>query len=109
VGAGPGRVWGAQYPFERNHLQRGIALLGLGGVFGVTVILLVHADVRGTVGITLVAAGLVAGLAAASRRRYVTETARGFAVLQTRGGGFVLGSAAAVVVVAVLVVVLVLS
>lgn len=107
--AGPGRVWGAQHPFERNHLQRGIALLGLGAVFGVTVILLVHADVRQTLGIALVTAGVVTGLAAASRQRYVEETRRGFAVLRTRGGGFVLGSASALGVVSVFVAALVLS
>jgi uncharacterized membrane protein YidH (DUF202 family) len=108
VATGPARVWGTQYPFERNHLQRGITLLGLGTVFGVTVILLVHANVRETLGLALVAAGAVSGLAALSRQRYEDETRRGFAVLRTRGGGFVIGSGVAVAVVAVLVVALVL-
>ncbi len=105
----PGRLWGAQYPFERNHLQRGITLLGLGGVFGVTTILLVHADVQQTLGVALLAAGVVSGLAALSRNRYVEETRHGFAVLRTRGGGFVVGSALATGLVAVLVVLLVLT
>ena len=52
----PERLWGVQYPFERNHLQRAMALTGLGGVFAVTVILLARqyqshlrhlADLRG--------------------------------------------------------------
>lgn len=91
----PGRLWGQQYPFERNHLQRTITLTALGGVFAVTTILLVHADVTGVLGITLVCLGVVAELAAVSRIRYVRETRVGFAILRTRGGGFVLGSACA--------------
>lgn len=105
----PGRVWGAQHPFERNHLQRGITLLGLSGVFGVTVILLVDTDVRGLLGLALIIAGIVSGLAAVSRQRYVAETRQGFEVLRARGGGFVLGSAVALAVVGVFVVALVLQ
>jgi len=103
------RLWGRQAPFERNHFQRTLALAGLSGVFGVTVILLVHDDVRGALGLALVAGGLVCALAAVSRSRYAREARGGFAVLEGRGGGFVLGSAAAFVVVAATVVLLVLD
>lgn len=102
-------MWGAQYPFERNHLQRSMTLAGLGGVFGVTVILLVHSDMRAVLGLALISAGVVSGVAAVSRRRYVDETRRGFALLRSRGGGFVLGSAVALTVVSAFVVVLVLG
>ena len=104
----PGKLWGDQYPFERNHLQRTMTLAGLGGVFAVTVILLVHADVTGVIGISLICAGLVSALAAASRRRYVRESRVGYTILRARGGGFVLGSALAFAVVGVLVALLVL-
>lgn len=100
-------MWGQQYPFERNQLQRTMALVGLGGVFAVTVILLVHANVARTLGIALVCAGVVSALAAGSRCRYDTETRHGFIILQTRGGRFVLGSALAVMVVGLLVVLLI--
>lgn len=103
----PGRVWGAQHPFERAHLQRNLALLGLGTVFSVTVILLVHENVGRVVGIALVGAGAMSALAAVTRHRYVRETQVGFAILGTRGGGFVFGSAAAFVVVALCVIALV--
>lgn len=103
-----GRVWGSQYPFERQHLQRNLALLGLGSVFTVTVILLVDADVVGVIGISLIGAGLVCAAAAASRHRYVRETRLGFAVLSTRDGRFVVGSAAAFLLVAAFVTALVL-
>ncbi len=102
------KLWGDQYPFERNHLQRTMALAGLGGVFAVTVILLVHADVTGVVGISLICAGVVSALAAASRRRYARETRVGFAILRARGGGFVLGSALAFALIGMLVALLVL-
>lgn len=104
----PRRLWGEQYPFERNNLQRTMTLIGLGGVFGVTVILLVHADVTSSLGISLICAGVVSALAAVSRHRYVRETRLGFVILKTRGGLFVLGSALALGVVGVLVALLVL-
>lgn len=104
----PGMLWGDQYPFERNHLQRTLTLIGLGGVFAVTVILLVHADVTGVLGISLVCSGVVCALAAVSRHRYVMETRLGFVILRTRGGRFVLGSALAFAVIGVLVALLVL-
>ncbi|MCB0933569.1 MAG: hypothetical protein KDB71_16945 [Mycobacterium sp.] len=104
----PERLWGVQYPFERNHLQRAMALTGLGGVFAVTVILLVHANIKATFGISLIYAGVMSALAALSRQRYVAETRIGFAILKTRGGLFVLGSAVAFVPIAVLVCVLIL-
>lgn len=99
-----GKLWGAQYPFERNHLQRAMTLAGLAGVFAVTLILLVHAGVRAVLGVSLIYAGAVSGLAAVSRHRYLRETRRGFGILGTRGGGFVFGSAAAFVFVSALVV-----
>lgn len=105
----PGKLWGEQYPFERNHLQRSMTLIGLGGVFTVTVILLVHADVTAVLGLSLVCAGVVSALAAASRHRYVQETDLGFVILRTRGGRFVFGSALAVVVVGVLVALLIVA
>jgi uncharacterized membrane protein HdeD (DUF308 family) len=105
---GTGKLWGDQYPFERNHLQRTMTLTGLGGVFAVTVILLVHAESTAVLGISLICAGVVSALAAASRRRYVQETRLGFVILRTRGGGFVFGSALAVAVVSVFVALLVL-
>ncbi len=105
----PPRLWGRQYPFERTHLQRSLTLLGLAGVFAVTTILLVHADVVAVLGLGLVGAGLVTGLAAASRARYVRETRLGFSVLRARDGSFVLGSAAAFAAVAVLVVLLIVQ
>ncbi|WP_099023636.1 hypothetical protein [Mycolicibacterium palauense] len=106
--AKPGKLWGNQYPFERNHLQRAMALLGLGGVFAVTVIILVHTTITGVLGIFLICAGVVAAFAAASRHRYVRETEAGFAILRARGGLFVLSTALAFAVVGVLVAVLVL-
>lgn len=90
--ANPGKVWGAQYPFERNHLQRSMTLTSLGGVCAVAVILLVHANVAGVLGISLICAGGLSMLAAVSRSRYVDETGHGFGILRTRGGGFVLAS-----------------
>jgi len=104
----PGKLWGDQYPFERNHLQRTMTLLGLAGVFAVTVILLVHADVTGVLGISLICAGVVSALAAVSRHRYVQETRLGFVILKTRRGRFVLGSALAFAVLGVVVALLVL-
>src|ERR1700761_6558013 len=104
----PGRLWGEQYPFERNYLQRTMTLIGLGGVFAVTVILLFHAGVSSIFGISLICAGILSALAAVSRRKYVRETRLGFVILQTRGDLFVLGSALAFVVVGVLVALLVL-
>lgn len=104
----PARLWGAQYPFERNHLQRAITLVGLGGVFAVTVIFLADARVPGILGISLIGAGLLSALAALSRQRYVRETRLGFAILATRGGLFVLGSALMFAVVGLFVALLVL-
>lgn len=102
-----GKLWGNQYPFERNHLQRQMTLAGLGTVFGVTAILLVHAEYAGVVGVSLILAGIITALAAASRMRYVRETRIGFAILETRGRLFVLGSALAVGVSGMLVVLLI--
>ncbi len=101
---GPGdqrtpRLWGRQHPFERNHLQRALTLLGLAGTFGLCGTLLVYTDVAGVIGISLVCAGLLLGLAAVSRSRYVRESRLGFAALTSRDGRFVLGSAAAFAVV----------
>jgi hypothetical protein len=109
VAAGPGRLWGSQYPFERNHLQRTLVLLGLGSVLGVTVILLVHGDVQRVLGMALIGLGALSALAAASRHRYVRETLDGFTILRTRDGRFVLASAVALAVTAVLVALLVLE
>ncbi len=91
----PARLWGAQYPFERNQLQRSMTLTALGGIFAVTLVLLIHADVSGVLGIAFLCAGAMSALAAVSRRRYVQETRAGFAIVATRGGGFVFGSALA--------------
>lgn len=108
MNAKPGELWGDQYPFERNHLQRAMTLTGLCGVFAVAVILLVHADVTSVLGIALICAGAVSALAALSRHRYVQETRLGFAMLRARGGRFVFGSALAFAVVGVFVSLLVL-
>lgn len=89
------KVWGQQYPFERNQLQRTMTLVALGGLITVVAVILVRADVTAVIGISLVGAGLVCALAAVSRRRYVREARLGFGILHTRGGGFVLGSALA--------------
>ncbi|MEB4208481.1 hypothetical protein [Mycobacterium sp. 94-17] len=97
-----------QYPFERNHLQRTMTLIGLGCVFAFTVVLLVHADAARVVGASLICAGVVAALAALSRYQYVRETRRGFVILETRRGPFVIGSALAFAVVGVLVALLIL-
>lgn len=103
------RLWGRQHPFERNHLQRSMTLLGLGGVFAVSTLLLAELDVLEIFGLSLVCAGLLVGLAAASRSRYVRETQLGFQILHTRDGRFVYGSATGFVVVALFVTVLVLG
>jgi uncharacterized membrane protein HdeD (DUF308 family) len=108
VDAEPPKLWGKQYPFERNYLQRTMTLVALGGVFAVTVILLVHADVTSTVGITLICAGVMSALAAVSRHQYVRETRLGFVILNTRGGSLVLGSSLAFAIVGVLVALLVI-
>lgn len=104
----PRRLWGEQYPFERNHLQRALTLIGLGGVFAVTMTLLVHASVSGILGISLICAGILSAFAAVSRHQYVRETSLGFVILETRGGLFVLGSALAFAVIGVLVALLIL-
>lgn len=103
-----GKLWGDQYPFERGHLQRTMTLIGLGSVFAVTAILLVHGEFTSVLGISLICAGVVSAGAAVSRHRYVQETRLGFVILRTRGGRFVLGSALAVAVVSVLVALLVI-
>ncbi|MBX7433973.1 hypothetical protein JDV09_17915 [Mycobacterium sp. Y57] len=103
-----GKVWGDQYPFERNHLQRTMTLLGLIGVLAVTVIILVHANITGLLGISLIGAGCLSALAAVSRHRYVRETRLGFEILRSRGGRFVLGSGLAFAVVGALVAFLIL-
>lgn len=91
----PGRLWGAQYPFERNALQRNMTLVALGGVFAATLLILVDADPAAAVGISLICAGGLSALAAVSRLRYIRESRVGFDILTTRGGGFVFGSALA--------------
>lgn len=101
-------MWGPQYPFERQHLQRALIILGLGGVFGTVVVVLANTHPARALGTALVCGGLLFALAAASRHRYVRETQLGFAVLATRGGRFVVGSALALAVVAAFVVVPVL-
>ena len=105
----PGQLWGRQYPFERNHLQRLLTLMALGAVLSATVIFLAQADLGEVVGVSLVCGGVVCALGALSRLRYVRETQQGFAVVRTRDGRFVLESAAAFVVVAVAVATLVLT
>lgn len=107
-GPEPQKLWGNQYPFERNDLQRSMTLTGLAGVFGVTLILLVRADFTGVVGVAFLCGGLVSAFAALSRYRYVQETRLGFAILGTRAGGFVLRSSVALVLVSVFVAVLIL-
>ncbi len=104
-----GRVWGRQQPFERQHLQRAITLLGLGALSTTLVVLLASAHPARTLGSALVGVGLVCALAAASRHRYVRESRLGFAMLATRDGRFVLGSALAFLVVAGLAVLVVLA
>lgn len=59
-------------------------------------------------GLALIGAGFLVLVAALSRRRYVQEADRGFAVLNHRGGGFVFGSALLFCVAGVLVAVVVL-
>ena len=107
-GSATRKLWGPQYPFERNHLQRSMTIAELGLIFSVSLILLVHDDVRAVAGIALVFAGMGAGLAAVSRRRYVRETEVGFSILEARDGRFVLWSAAAFATVGVLVVAVIL-
>lgn len=102
-----GELWGRQHPFERTHLQRTMTLLGLASVLGVTVILLVDSRVVAVFGVCFIGAGVLSGLAAASRLRYVRESRLGFAIVETRDGRFVLGSAAGFVVVGLLVTLLV--
>ena len=104
----PLQLWGRQEPFERNYFQRILTLIGLGAVFAVTLILLVAEDVNAVVGVALVYAGVMAGLAAFSRSRYLHESRTGFAITQLRGGRFVFESAAALVLLAVPVVALIL-
>jgi hypothetical protein len=108
MSAEPEKLWGQQYPFERNQLQRGMVLTALGGVFAAAVIILVHAGVTVVLGILLVCTGVATAFAAESRRRYVQESRIGFDILSTRGGGFVFGSALAFGLVGVLVTVLIL-
>ena len=99
----PGNLWGDQYPFERNVAQRTMTMLGLAGLFVVTTILLVRADPAHVLGVSLICAGVLSGLAALSRHRYVQETRLGFVILRSRGGGFVFGSALVFAVIGVLV------
>jgi hypothetical protein len=87
------RLWGQQYPFERNHLQRVMTMAALVGILAFAVVILVHANVFGVLGIAMICAGALAALAALWRHRYTQEAGRGFAILRERGGGFVLGSA----------------
>ncbi|MBX7454908.1 hypothetical protein GR927_43595 [Mycolicibacterium sp. 3033] len=99
----PGNLWGDQYPFERNAAQRAMTMLGLAGLFVVTTILLVRTEPAHVLGIALICAGVLSGLAALSRHRYVQETRLGFVILRSRGGGFVFGSALVFAVIGVLV------
>ncbi|MCW1958398.1 MAG: hypothetical protein KIH64_007600 [Mycobacterium sp.] len=105
---GTGRLWGAQYPFERNALQRNMTLIALGGVFVAALLLIARVDLAAVLGISLMGAGVISVLAAVSRLRYVRESRMGFDILNTRGGGFVSGSALAFGVVGVLVAALIL-
>ncbi len=86
-----------------------MTLTGLGGLLGVTTLFLVHAHPLRLLGVALIGAGVVCALAAGSRHRYAREVRAGFAVLDTRDGRFVLGSAAGFAAVAVLVLALVLA
>lgn len=104
-----GRLWGRQHPFERNHLQRSMTLLGLGEVFAVSTLLLAELDALAIFGLCLVCAGLLVGMAAASRSRYVRESQLGLQILHTRDGRFVYGSAAGFVLVGLFVAVLVIG
>jgi hypothetical protein len=104
----PQRLWGRQEPFERNYFQRILTLTGLGAVFAVSVILLVAENVYSVLGIALVFAGMMAGLAALSRWRYVQESRTGFTITRIRGGWFVVESALALVLLAFLVAVIIL-
>ncbi len=105
----PGRVWGRQQPFERQHLQRAITLLGLGTLATTLVVLLASAHPARALGSALVSVGLVCALAAVSRHRYVRESRAGFAILASRDGRFVLGSALVFVIVSGLALVVVLA
>ena len=109
MATGAGRLWGRQYPFERQHLQRNMTMLTLAGLLSVTLILRVGTDPSRVLGAGLVSAGLVSAVAAVSRHRYVREARRGFAILASRDGRFVFGSAAAFVLVAVFVLLLVVT
>lgn len=104
---GTQKVWGPQYPFERNQLQRAMTLIAMVSLFAVVVVILVHAETAGILGICLLCAGVLCALAAASRLRYVRESRLGFEILRTRGGGFVFGSALVFCVVGAFVAVLV--
>jgi hypothetical protein len=105
----PGRVWGRQQPFERQHLQRAITLLSLGTLATSLVALLASAHPARALGSALVSVGLACTLAAASRQRYVREARVGFAILASRDGRFVLGTALVFLVVAGLAVLVVLG
>ena len=105
----PGRVWGRQQPFERQHLQRAITLIGLGTLSTALVALLAGAHPARALGSALVSVGLICALAAGSRHRYVRESRVGFAILASRDGRFVLGSALAFLAVSGLAVVVVLA
>lgn len=83
-------------------------MAGLVSVFGVSLILLVAEDVYAVVGVALVYAGVLSGIAAVSRLRYVRESVAGFSILATRGGGFVIWSAVAAVAVGILVTVVII-
>ncbi len=103
------QLWGRQYPFERNNLQRTLTLLGLSSVFAVAIILLSEQDVGEVLGISLIGVGLTVAMAALSRLRYLHETRVGFLVLQTRDGRFVFVSAAIFVLAGALVALLVVA
>ena len=104
-----GRAWGRQHPFERTHLQRARTLFALGAAFAAIVVLLASTHPARGLGGALVGLGLLLALAAASRRRYLDDARHGFAVLATRDGRMVLGSALGYLVVAGLAVLLVLG
>lgn len=109
MATGAGRLWGSQYPFERQHLQRNMTMLALAGLMSVTLILQVGTSPSKVLGVGLVIAGLVCVVAAVSRSRYDRETRHGFAILASRDGRFVFGSAATFVLVAVSVLLLVVT
>ncbi len=86
-----------------------MALIGLGTVSTATTVVMAGAHPARALGSALLSVGLVCGLAAGSRHRYVRESQLGFAILASRDGRFVLGSAVGLLVAAGLAVLAVLA